>query len=646
MKEGEEKSGEETEKCAAMEECTTEADDCTAETPLRQQDNVENKDGIEINKIPTTPLADGPRQFDVQFSNVYFSVPLKKGLWKEILHNVSGEFRAGRLTAILGPSGSGKTTLLSLIACRRNNCKINNPNANDRPETTTTRMSACYVPQEFELMPFLTTRETIYIASRLKLSPKDHDDASRNAIIQDVAEKLSLLGSMNTLACNLSGGEKKRLSIAVEMITSPSLLLLDEPTSGLDSASSNQVISLLSFMARQGCTVACVVHQPSSRMTQSFDDLMIMNQGRCAYCGPRDKVLDHFRASGYVCPDFYNLSEFLLEVVTGQRGGDYELTSGGKTSADRTESTAADDDKLSQVSSVRSWGEEIFMPERHYAVSSWEQHKVLLRRAFICISRDNTLTKMRLSAHLIVAVLLGLVFYDFGEDASKVQSNVAALFFFALFLFFANAMPAVQTFPSETRVFLRENANNWYSLESYYVTKVLSDLPLQIVCPTGFLLVAYYLTGQPLEAARFFQVWMICILTTILAQSFGIATGAAFSTHAGTFLVPAFNIPMFLFAGFFLKLGEIPFYLQFFSDVSYFRYAFEGLLQAVYLGRPKIPCYADFCYLRTPDRILGELGMPSMPLHATLIALVVWIVGLHSLVYGVLRYKLRAKVVR
>ncbi|KAJ8688398.1 hypothetical protein QAD02_024193 [Eretmocerus hayati] len=611
---------------------------------------------------------------DLQLKHVGLSVPIratttdgvKKRKLKRILVDVSGELHQGRVTAILGPSGAGKTSLLRLLANRaRGRAQFDgvegqlliNGSSSVEDEGC---LSACYVPQEFALMPLLTTRETIQLAARLKLPSSsittDAKGANRRHVqadskecklltplqrqqhgineLEEIVERLGMLECMDTLVQVLSGGEKKRLSIAVEMITRPSLMLLDEPTSGLDSASSNQVARLLRTMASSGCTVICSLHQPSSRMLNCIDDVLLLSRGRCCYCGPRQNLLQHFNSLGYVCPPFYNLAEFAIEVVTGERGGDYEKIM-NKSSADENIIT---EDPPKALNSPKN--EEKSKWTKRYAVSSWEQQKVLLHRAFIIIKRDNKLTKLRLAAHLVVAILLGLVFQDFGGDADKLQSNIACLFFFPLFLFFANAMPAVEMFPTEAAVFLRENTNNWYSLESYYFTKVLSDLPLQIICPTIFVSIAYYMTGQPLEMTRFSQVWLLCTLLAMIAQSFGIAIGAAFNTEAGVFLVPASNIPMFLFAGFFIRLKEVPFYLRFIGDISYFRYAFEGVMQAVYVGRARLPCSGVYCPLRHWDRILDELDMPSVEPGTCSLVLSIWVVLIHLVVYAVLKFKL------
>ncbi|XP_011866031.1 PREDICTED: ATP-binding cassette sub-family G member 1-like [Vollenhovia emeryi] len=115
---------------------------------------------------------------------------------------------------------------------------------------------------------------------------------------------------MNTLAIKLSGGERKRLSIAVETITKPSILLLDEPTSGLDSVSSNQLANLLQDLAKENCTVVCAIHQPSSQMLSLFDNIMVLDRGRCMYCGPKNEILNTYSIAGFTCPSFYNIAEF------------------------------------------------------------------------------------------------------------------------------------------------------------------------------------------------------------------------------------------------------------------------------------------------------------------------------------------------
>ncbi|XP_071634440.1 ATP-binding cassette sub-family G member 1-like isoform X2 [Temnothorax longispinosus] len=474
-------------------------------------------------------------QMCIEFSDLCYSVRRNsKGTEKTILRNVTGYFKSGKLTVIIGPSGAGKTTLLKVVSGERlaDVKGIVTINGVER-DRGMFRKQVCYVPQQFDLLPFLTTRETLYIAARLKLDV-NQDKQAICLIVNDIAESLSLSNCLDTLAKKLSGGERKRLSIGVEMITKPSVLLLDEPTSGLDSVASNQLVNMLHGMARENCSVVCAIHQPSSQMISLFDDIMVLNRGRSMYCGPKSEILNTYSIAGFTCPSFYNTAEFVLEVITEQRGGDLENLykicrdeyekSRSRNKPNENEST---DSKQKCKTGDIDTSINSIIPKK----STWQQQKILFSRSLIYIKRDNTLTKLRFAAHVVNGLLLGTVFYNFGDDAAKVLSNTACLFFFLLFLFFANAMPTVQMFPTEATVFLQEYLNNWYSLRAYYSVKILTDLPLQILCASSFLFTAYYMTGQPMEYIRILQMWSVCLLITIIGQTVGILTGAAFGTE-------------------------------------------------------------------------------------------------------------------
>ncbi|XP_018338581.1 PREDICTED: ATP-binding cassette sub-family G member 4-like [Trachymyrmex septentrionalis] len=585
-------------------------------------------------------------QMYIEFDDLCYSVNRnRKEPEKKILHNLTGYFEPGKVTVIIGPSGAGKTTLLKIVSAKRlidvkGTIIINGVEQNKG----TFRKQVCYVPQQFDLLPFLTTRETLYIAARLKLNVNQNEHAI-HSVVNDIVKGLGLSYCLNTFANKLSGGERKRLSIGVEMITKPSVLLLDEPTSGLDSVASNQLINMLHNMARANCTVVCVIHQPSSQMISLFDNIMVLNRGRCMYCGPKSEILNTYSIAGFTCPSFYNIAEFVLEVITEQRGGDLENLY--KICRDECEKIRHSKHNENELDSLTDSKQKYRTHDINTSInkitskkSTWQQQRILFLRALICMRRDIMLTQLRLATHVLVGLILGTVFYNFGNNAEYVGSNIACLFFFLLFLFFASAMPAVQMFPTEAAVFLQEHLNNWYSLKAYYSVKVLTDLPIQILCVSPFLLISYYITGQPMEYDRFLQTWSVCLLITIIGQTFGILTGTAFGTELGIFLIPATSIPLLLFSGFFLKLNEMSIYLQPLSFVSFFRYAFEGIMQAVYLNRTNLVCPEIYCYLRSPNKILSMMGMPAMSFHVILIILCCWILFLHVTIYTVFRWKI------
>lgn len=583
----------------------------------------------------------------IEFNDLSYSV-YRNGIKKTILRDVTGHFEPGKVTVIIGPSGAGKTTLLKIISGERWVNVDGTVSVNGiEQKKGTFRKHVCYVPQEFELLPFLTTRETLYIAARLKLNNnKRNQQANARLIVNEIAESLGLSDCLDTLANKLSGGERKRLSIGMEMITKPSVFLLDEPTSGLDSAASNQLINVLHNMAKANCTVVCAIHQPSSQMISQFDDIMVLDRGRCMYCGPKSEMLNTYELAGFTCPRFYNIAEFVLEVITEQRGGDLEnlykiCRSEYEQYKSRIEHSKNEMDSETTCSKQNIKKDFLTSTNTKQRLSTWQQQKILFLRAFICIKRDTTMTMLRFVVHVIVGLLLGAVFNDFGNDAQKVSSNIACLFFVLLFLFFGNSMPAVQMFPTEAAVFLQEHLNNWYSLRAYYSVKILTDLPMQILCASSFLLLSYYMTGQPMESDRVLQAWSVGVLITILGQTVGILTGAAFNTQIGVFLIPALSIPLLLFAGFFLKIGEMSVYLQPLSFISFFRYAFEGMIQAIYgLDRPNLYCSEVYCYLYSPSKIISLMDMPTVSFYVSLTILGCWIFCLHIIIYAILCWKI------
>lgn len=191
----------------------------------------------------------------------------------------------------------------------------------------TFRRHCCFITQELALLEYLTTFETLMFAAELKLSSKINRK-EKCETINRIIKLLRLQKCENNKVHHLSGGEKKRLSIGVELITNPSVMFFDEPTSGLDSVSSLQVIKHLRNLAHDGRTVIIVVHQPSSSLLKLFDDLYILTNGNCIYNGPLDQMVNVFKRAGLNCPNYYNRADYALEVASfGMIQGDDESVS-------------------------------------------------------------------------------------------------------------------------------------------------------------------------------------------------------------------------------------------------------------------------------------------------------------------------------
>ncbi|KAJ8721393.1 hypothetical protein PYW07_002168 [Mythimna separata] len=578
------------------------------------------------------------------FSDIHFRIPTGRSWRKKadftedpndpniILRGASGALRPGRMTFILGPSGAGKTTLLKILAGRKK-----------------TGVSGCLygagrssvlVAQDTTLIDTLTAGETLRFAASLKLPNISYRE--RSNAISSVTKQLGIHEVLHTRAGRLSGGERKRLIIACELLTDPTIMLLDEPTSGLDAVSSLSVARALHNVARSGRTIACVLHQPSSQLFNTADDVIVLANGRTLYAGAIADVPAAISRAGFMCPQYYNIADYLLEIASNEHAGDMNLLEKEANSYAHEMSKIARNE-IYNGKAIELSPESVALlnpspsPSNGYAASTCQQLNALLWRCCIGVVRDVYLTQIRLVSHFVVALLLGALYHGAGAEAARMMSNTGCLFFFLLFLFFSNAMPTIHTFPMEAKVVLHEHLNKWYSLPAYCASKIIVDLPIQLLCATVFLFPAWYLTSQPLDVDRMGLAWLTCALVTILAQTFGFVVGASCGMKLGLFVIPAANIPMLMFSEFFIPYREMPVYLQPFAMISYFRYAFDAFMETVYgLGRGKLPCYEVFCMFKDPSRHLEFLGL-SRNLNADFLALVIWIVLLQiSLVFVLL----------
>ncbi|ORX56125.1 hypothetical protein BCR36DRAFT_346791 [Piromyces finnis] len=260
------------------------------------------------------------KKYNIQFENLGLVLPSRV----EIMRGVTGEFKSGRTCCIMGPSGAGKTTLVNLLTekVKRTSGEIR---INGKKESLMKYKKLIgFVPQEDIMLRELTIQDILFHSAKMRL-PSSWTSLQKKEKVLEVIHFLELDHVMNSIIGNeeergISGGQRKRVNIGMELVADPNILFLDEPTSGLDSSTAYEVCSLLSEIAKkQNMTIVAIVHSPSMQAFNQFDDILILGKGgRTVYFGPVAKAHEYFERIGFPCPPSENPADFYMDVTSGK----------------------------------------------------------------------------------------------------------------------------------------------------------------------------------------------------------------------------------------------------------------------------------------------------------------------------------------
>ncbi|XP_050458542.1 ATP-binding cassette sub-family G member 4 [Cataglyphis hispanica] len=591
---------------------------------------------------------DDKEPIDIIFENITYTVRLgfRKGT-KEILHGINGRLPSKQLIALMGPSGAGKSTLLDILSGFRitgvqGNVLINGRNRH----LNSFRKCSAYITQDDRLEPLLTVIENMRVAADLKL-PTSTSRHEKEIIIEEILTTLGLYEHMHTRSGRLSGGQKKRLSIALELVNNPTVMFLDEPTTGLDSSSCMQVVNLLKVLARQGRTIICTIHQPSASMFQLFDQVYVLAKGECMYQGTTNKLLPYLESIKLTCPMYHNPADYIIELACGDYGEDKidTLRNGSQNGSNwQWFENSADLMDAKSLRAARPLINKFEDKSGLHATSLAHQIKILLRRGYIMCKRDTTLTHLRIGVNVLVGLMLGSVFLRSGADGSRVLDNYNLLFSILIHHMMTTMMLTIVTFPMQMSILVKENFNRWYSMKAFYTAITLIDVPISIICCIIFSIIVYLMSAQPLEFIRFFMFLAISMLIVFIGQGTGLMIGAAFNVVNGTFMGPTVAVPLMMFAGFGVSLRDLPNYLKWGTYISYLRYGLEGFVGAIYgFDRPILDCKEKgelYCHYRYPSKFLSDIAMRGDQFWNDIIALSTILIITRCGAYLLLRWKI------
>ena len=494
---------------------------------------------------------------------------------KTILSNASGYCKPGQLLAIMGSSGAGKTSLLNLLAGRftRYGGEVL---LNGQAVTMAVRQHCAFVQQQDLFFKELTVHEHLQFQALLRLG--DTTTAQeREERVEGLLLELGLTDVTNTRIGEvgeggISGGERRRLSFATELLGNPSLVFLDEPTSGLDSFLAESVVSTLKAMARNGRTLVCTIHQPSSEVYALFDQVCYLARGQVAYFGTRTQALEYFSSTlGMQCPLHSNPSDFIIKQLSiipsdpeksrAKIGHILDCWSASKYKA-HLESDITD--VARDAASHSTWDRTLLQDkkgrsESKYATGFLTQTRGIMWRSGLSIMRDKMLTKARAGQTIIMSIVIGLIYLRLGNSQTDVQNRVGAVFLMIMNQSMGSLFGILNMFAAEMPIYQREHRAGLYSSYSFYIARSIAEIPTQIIWPFLFVTITYWLIGLNDSGARYIEFALALTLTANAAMSLGyaLAIGAP-SVQVALALGMPIILPFILFGGLFINVNDIP----------------------------------------------------------------------------------------
>jgi ATP-binding cassette subfamily G (WHITE) protein 2 len=532
----------------------------------------------------------------LSFKDLVYEVQLPKTKeTKRILSGVSGHVHAGQMMAILGPSGAGKTTMLDILAQRQKGGHVTGEMLmNGHPvDKGVFRRVTAYVQQEDILHSYLTVQETICYAARLRLP----DEWSRDDIDKKTIRIMGLLGIEHVkgtrvggeFSRGVSGGEKKRCAIGVELVTNPSLIFLDEPTTGLDTFTALHLLHLLRRLSRRGATIIFSIHQPRSSIFELFDSVLLLNgHGEEAYFGPADKAVDFLTSAGVRMRGPDNPADFLLDAVAVVRnaeemsGEDFPFLPPPTQAQDVA--AAFRSEKLEgvyrEIEAVkRTYANDPKLPEAldsPYPRGFLTQVAVVSSRAFINKLRDPMATVVAIVVSIFFALLVGSIYWQLNRNVSGLHNRLGVLFFLTMNTAFSS-LGSLATFLFDRSIYVREHRNGMYRPSSYYLGKILQDLPMSLFVTFLFDLVAYFMVGLRADRFGWFYLASIMILLNSYSMCLFISCVAK-DYQVANLIAPVLLVLFLLPSGFLINLDTLPIYWKWVQYVSFVRFGFQALV--------------------------------------------------------------------
>jgi ABC-type multidrug transport system ATPase subunit len=515
---------------------------------------------------PPSPMKPRKTQYRIETKSISYCAPNAPTRYPAILKNVTCNAPSGQLVAIVGPSGAGKTTLLSILAGAIHPCNISGAIlVNGSPmEVSRFRRISGHVTQDDALFPLLTPEESLLYSARLRLK------ATKSEAVIRVSELIAELGLSHVAGSTItgtnggiSGGEKRRVSIGVDMVHDPAVLLLDEPTSGLDSVSALQIVKMLKSMASaHGKTIVLTIHQPGYRILELIDQIILICDGMVRHQGSIKSMEARMVELGHVIPTHVNVLEFAMDKMSGSKILELEQNVGRQHEAQVSKHVKVDHDRVL------------------YANSHVSEILILAERFFKNVLRTRQLFMARMVQSVLAGIGLGTIFIS----VTNIQARLG-FFAFSLTFLLSLTTEGLPVYLQEKRILQRETSRGAYRVSSYVIANALVFLPFLLAGALLYTVPVYWLVGLRTEIDRFLYFSLVVWMVMLMANSFVACFSAIVPNFImGNSVIAGLMGSFFLFSGYFISKDNIPKYWIFMHYLSLFKYPFEAFLLNEYGG--------------------------------------------------------------
>uniref|UniRef100_A0A8C8DPA0 ATP-binding cassette sub-family G member 8 n=1 Tax=Oryzias sinensis TaxID=183150 RepID=A0A8C8DPA0_9TELE len=564
------------------------------------------------------------------------------------INNLTLRVGSGQMLAVIGSSGCGKTSLLDIITCRGEGGTMTSGEVliNGKPNTPQlVKKSIAHVRQDDRLLPHLTVRETLSFVAKLRL-PTHFTQGQRDQRVDDVIAELRLRQCAHTRVGNdyvrgVSGGERRRVSIAVQLLWNPGILILDEPTSGLDSFTAHNLVITLSRLARGNRLVLLSVHQPRSDIFQLFDLVVLLSSGSAVYFGAAQDMVSYFTSLGHPCPRYCNPSDFYVDLISiDRRSPEKEaecLERARLLSEQFAEKVRDTEDHMWKSAEAKII---TISKDRNKLPGGLHQFKVLIRRQLYNDYRDLVTLLVHGFEALLMSLLIGFLYYGAGEERLNIQDTVALLYMIVALTPFAVVLDVIAKCHTERAMLFHELEDGMYSVTSYFFAKVLGELPEHCVFTLVYGLPIYWLAGLNEAPDRFLLNFLMVWLMVYCSRSMALFVAAALPTlQISAFMGNSLFTVFYLTGGFVISLENMWLVASWLSYASFMRWGFEGMLQLQFKGNKYPVTVGNFTFQIDGIQVLNMNQYPLFSCYLVLLAVCLAFMGLYFLCLKFIKQK-------